>query len=67
MSTEQLSEPLLPPKGDKRPAGAPIDFDYCLPHRQSDHSQHVTVAALKSERLAVKNQRRAKMGLPPIQ
>jgi hypothetical protein len=45
----------------------PINFDDCLPHRQSDHTKHITVSQLKAERLRVLNERRAANGLPPIQ
>lgn len=41
-------------------------YDSNLPHRQSKHSEHVTVGALKAERLVVRNERRAANGLPPI-
>jgi hypothetical protein len=71
MSTDQNTEPLLRPrkKHDRaanRAASKPVNFDGALPHRQSAHSIHVTVGALKAERLRVKNERRIANGLPPI-
>ena len=66
MSTDQNTEPLLPRR--QRPVSKPpTDWDYALPHRQSEHSKHVTVGQLKAERLRVRNERRAANGLPPIQ
>jgi hypothetical protein len=70
MSTNTPHEPLLPPsKKQKRSPyqGKPVNFDGALPHRQSAHSIHVTVGALKAERLRVRNERRIANGLPPIQ
>jgi hypothetical protein len=49
-----------------RATSKPVNFDGALPHRQSDHTKHVTVEQLKAERLRVRNERRIANGLPPI-
>jgi hypothetical protein len=38
----------------------------CVPHAFSKHSKKWTIGQLKLERLRVKNERRAKHGLPPV-
>ena len=42
-----------------------MNYDKHLPHRFSEHSRRVTIGQLQDERLRVKNERRAKHGLPP--
>lgn len=42
-----------------------MKYDKQLPHPFSDHSRKVRIGQLKAERLLVKNERRAKHGLPP--
>jgi hypothetical protein len=41
------------------------NYDHCKPHAQSSHTENVTIGYLKSERLRIKNMRRAENGLPP--
>lgn len=43
-----------------------MNYDKHLPHRFTDHSRKLTIGKLKVERLRVKNERRAKHGLPPF-
>ena len=43
-----------------------MKFDNHLPHHFTDHSRKMTIGKLKAERLRVKNERRAKHGLPPF-
>ena len=49
-----------------RAASKPVNYDACLPHKQSDHTKHATVGQMKAERLRVRNERRAANGLPPL-
>ena len=41
------------------------NYDKHLPHRFSGHARKINIGQLKAERLRVKNERRAKHGLPP--
>lgn len=41
-----------------------MNCDKLLPHAFSDHSRKIRIGQLKAERLRVKNDRRAKHGLP---
>jgi hypothetical protein len=43
------------------------DYSKYLVNKQSKHSRKITVAMIQAERLRVKNERRAKNGLPPKQ
>jgi len=43
------------------------DFQTMSPHKQAEHSLRVSFAALKKDRLATLNARRAKNGLPPVE
>ena len=42
------------------------NVDNYLPHSFSEHSRKLNIGMLKAERLRVKNERRARNGLPPI-
>jgi len=42
-----------------------MNYDRLLPHAFSEHSRKIRIGQLKAERLLVKNERRAKHGLPP--
>lgn len=42
-------------------------FQTMSPHKQAEHSLRVSFAALKKDRLATLNARRAKNGLPPVE
>jgi hypothetical protein len=42
-----------------------MKYDKLIPHSFSDHSRKMRIGQLKAERLRVKNDRRAKHGLPP--
>lgn len=41
------------------------NYDHFLVHKQSAHAKRVRIGDAKAERLRVKNERRAKAGLPP--
>lgn len=43
-----------------------MSYDKHLPHAFSNRARLVTIGRLKAERLRVKNERRAKHGLPPL-
>ncbi len=43
------------------------EFQTMSPHKQAEHSLRVSFAALKKDRLATLNARRALNGLPPVE
>lgn len=42
-----------------------MKYDNYIPHAFSAHARRVTIGNMKTQRLAMKNMRRAENGLPP--